>query len=264
MSTDFIESKLTKNEKIRMVLKHMRQLDASTQSKSTTNLSMLDVQWIREFFPGKPLNFKNQFVLWQSPEGRVVDFNSFAGRFGSGRTIECSKNEFISNIFPLRYADKYMQAIKNALELKSTVVLNMKLPHYDFGVLDLALSFNPVLSQTAQLEGVLTWGDLACKLSEMNFLDVYRLLHLGAGAIFIRQKIYNINTPRGMIKLTARQAEVLLYLFIGNTAKEIAKNMHLSPRSVEASIAKLKEIVGCSSSSSLVQFFYEVKFLNYF
>lgn len=59
------------------------------------------------------------------------------------------------------------------------------------------------------------------------------------------------------VELTEQQAIYLKLLAQGKTAKEIARETHVSYRSVEGMIAKLMESLGCSSSKELIALFHE-------
>ncbi|AUH74061.1 Shikimate kinase 1 [Legionella pneumophila] len=59
------------------------------------------------------------------------------------------------------------------------------------------------------------------------------------------------------VELTEQQAIYLKLLAQGKTAKEIARETHVSYRTVEGMIAKLMESLGCSSSKELIALFHE-------
>ena len=64
----------------------------------------------------------------------------------------------------------------------------------------------------------------------------------------------NLHTP---IHLTEQQAMCLKFLSQGKSAKEIAKSMSISYRTVEGNIAKTMELLGCSSSKELIALYHE-------
>src|SRR3990167_5468010 len=53
--------------------------------------------------------------------------------------------------------------------------------------------------------------------------------------------------------LTARENQVLYHLTLGRTAKKIADIMHLSPRTIEQHIAKIKIKSNCNSKAELIE-----------
>jgi shikimate kinase len=64
----------------------------------------------------------------------------------------------------------------------------------------------------------------------------------------------SLHTP---IHLTNQQARCLKFLAQGQSAKEIAREMTISYRTVEGNLAKTMELLGCTSSKELVALYYE-------
>ena len=64
----------------------------------------------------------------------------------------------------------------------------------------------------------------------------------------------NWHTP---IHLTEQQAMSLKLLSQGKSAKEIARSMNISYRTVEGNIAKMMELLGCSSSKELIALYHD-------
>ncbi|WP_419421496.1 helix-turn-helix transcriptional regulator (plasmid) [Legionella sp. D16C41] len=63
---------------------------------------------------------------------------------------------------------------------------------------------------------------------------------------------YNTDTP---VRISEQQAISLKYLSRGKTAKEIAREMGISYRTVEVYIAQLKEKLECDSSKELISIY---------
>lgn len=63
-----------------------------------------------------------------------------------------------------------------------------------------------------------------------------------------------LHTP---VKLGAQQAMSLKYLAQGLSAKEIARNMQLSNRTVEGTLAKVMELLGCTNSKELIALYHK-------
>lgn len=64
----------------------------------------------------------------------------------------------------------------------------------------------------------------------------------------------NLHIP---VKLSDKQAKCLKLLAQGKTSKEIGHHMNVSYRTVEDYIAKMIELVGCSSSKELIALYYD-------
>lgn len=75
---------------------------------------------------------------------------------------------------------------------------------------------------------------------------------LDAKKLIIFHKISH--TP---VHLSGKQADCLVLLADGKTSKEIADKMNLSYRTVEDYIAKITEILGCTSSKELIALYHD-------
>lgn len=60
-----------------------------------------------------------------------------------------------------------------------------------------------------------------------------------------------------IVNLSTQQAITLKLLAEGKTAKEIAREIHVSYRTVEGVLAKMMECLGCSSSKELIALYHE-------
>ncbi len=69
---------------------------------------------------------------------------------------------------------------------------------------------------------------------------------------------FNLNGEFKGISLSKRQAECLYYLIHGQTAKETAKTLNLSHRTVEKILLDIKNKTGISTKSMLVQKFFSI------
>lgn len=55
------------------------------------------------------------------------------------------------------------------------------------------------------------------------------------------------------VRFTRREKECIQYLLYGMTAKEIAKELKLSPRTVETYLENIKTKIDCFSKTQLIQ-----------
>lgn len=60
-----------------------------------------------------------------------------------------------------------------------------------------------------------------------------------------------------VMHLSPQRSQCLHYLMIGNSAKEIAQLMNLSPRTVQFYLGLLREELGCKSSKELIIHYYD-------
>ncbi|CDZ78385.1 DNA-binding transcriptional activator UhpA [Legionella massiliensis] len=72
---------------------------------------------------------------------------------------------------------------------------------------------------------------------------------------------YTIARQYGEYNLNKRETESLFYLMRGYTAKEIAQRLGLSPKTIEYHIEQLKNKLGCSKKSELVEKSIDLGFL---
>lgn len=76
------------------------------------------------------------------------------------------------------------------------------------------------------------------------------------------QVIYYLNSEYQGIELSTRQAQCLFYLLRGKTAKEIAKLLHLSSRTVEDYLSTIKSKMDCTNKAQLIEKAIDLGFLG--
>lgn len=81
----------------------------------------------------------------------------------------------------------------------------------------------------------------------------------GAWVYRFEESFFNLEHK---IQLTPRQSEVLFFLLRGRNAREIGALLFLSKRTIEIYVIQLKERLGCTSKSSLIERALELGFLQ--
>lgn len=76
------------------------------------------------------------------------------------------------------------------------------------------------------------------------------------------QNSYMLNAVFNNIKLTERQSEVLFYILRGKTAKQIARYLNLSSRTVEEYLSQLKYKFNAGNKHDLIDKAIAEGFLN--
>lgn len=71
------------------------------------------------------------------------------------------------------------------------------------------------------------------------------------------ERVFYHKQSHELTHLTEQQANCLKLLAQGQTSKEIAKLLNISFRTVEANIAKIMHILGCSSSKELIALYHQ-------
>lgn len=89
----------------------------------------------------------------------------------------------------------------------------------------------------------------AWKLTDIDQDNKVIGLHCFYTKIILRQPTY----PSFLAQITGREALCLIYLARGESAKAIAKRMHVSPRTVETYIHHLKKKLRCNSRDQLIE-----------
>jgi PAS domain S-box-containing protein len=78
----------------------------------------------------------------------------------------------------------------------------------------------------------------------------------------LNKKRYYLSDEDASIYLTQREAECMLCLANGNSAKEIGKHLKLSPRTVEVHINRMKIKLNCKTKSELIRIAIKCRFLD--
>lgn len=61
----------------------------------------------------------------------------------------------------------------------------------------------------------------------------------------------NFNLVNNLVALTPREIDVIQHVLIGKSAKEVARELDLSPRTIEQHIANIKRKFGCKTKFEL-------------
>ena len=84
-----------------------------------------------------------------------------------------------------------------------------------------------------------------------RFLHQFELTSYGKKSFFQYMSDYEYFYQNAKIDLTQREQEVLFYYLRGYTAKEIAREMNISHRTIESYIAKVLEKTGSTCKAEL-------------
>lgn len=89
------------------------------------------------------------------------------------------------------------------------------------------------------------------EIEDIDFLK--KIYHVVKSTGIDVQKPYYLNHPF-LQRISSRESECLFYLIRGNTAKEIARQLSLSYRTVEQHIDSLKRKFSCRNKSELISY----------
>ncbi len=118
----------------------------------------------------------------------------------------------------------------------------------------LAMEDNPAFVQRALLAGAL--GFVLKDLADSELTPAVRAAASGEEYISPRMSVRLDALRRSLTedKLTSREVEVLRLIALGHTSVEIARKLHLSPRTVETHRAHISAKLGLATRAELVRY----------
>jgi len=121
-------------------------------------------------------------------------------------------------------------------------------------VVVLTVEENPAFAQRALAAGAV--GFVAKDLADAELPDAIRAAARGEEYVSprISAKLDALNRAMTDDRLTPREAEVLRLIALGHTSVEVARKLHLSPRTVETHRAHIHRKLGLATRAELVRF----------
>ena len=118
----------------------------------------------------------------------------------------------------------------------------------------LTVEENPAFAQRALAAGAV--GFVAKDLADAELPDAIRAAARGEEYVSprISAKLDALNRAMTDDRLTPREAEVLRLIALGHTSVEVARKLHLSPRTVETHRAHIHRKLGLATRAELVRF----------
>lgn len=104
-------------------------------------------------------------------------------------------------------------------------------------------------------------------IHRQSFCHMIRELYQGGAGSLVKQQRYQLRPAYSQtqcVEIFPREAECLLYVFMGLSAKNIAKEMGNSPRTVSNTIARLKNKLGVETRDQLIDLLLDNQFLENF
>ena len=115
-----------------------------------------------------------------------------------------------------------------------------------------------------QLEGII------CHCNEISLSSIQKLVSniMKSDQLYynkknIKERSYVIGQTLKDCSLTKRELDCVFYLIRGNSSKQIAKNLFLSPRTVESYIQNIKDKWQCDSKQQVIDYAVFSGFLAY-
>ncbi len=129
-------------------------------------------------------------------------------------------------------------------------------PPYCIGTAKIA----PIYNDSEKICGAIFIGTLESYFK--NIEDMFYWVNGKTIRTLLKRKTYVIQVPFGQVSLSNRETACLLFLMKGKTAKQIAKELCISYRTVECFIAHIKEKMRCNLKSEIISLAYEHNFLK--
>lgn len=164
--------------------------------------------------------------------------------------IACNKSIFQSAI--AKYADRLIRNNRSILEKKVCKIFDEEIMCKD-GSYHHGISIKMPWYQDHKVAGVFGCTIVDGKHSLVESLNQIVQLGLINSASTLLGNVTPIRTHD--VNLSKLESTIIQHTLKGKTAKEIASVLHLSPRTVENYLAAIKNKVGVSKKSELIEFF---------
>ncbi len=142
--------------------------------------------------------------------------------------------------------------LRNGSGIEAIRTLSEQVPQTKIVVL--TMEENPVFAQRALTAGAS--GDVAKDLADAELPDAIRAAARGEEWVSPRvaARLDALHRTLTDNKLTQREVEVLRLIAFGHTSVEIARMLHLSPRTIETHRAHIHKKLGLASRAELVRY----------
>jgi len=220
-------------------------------TKLKMNASLLR-SWLKEILGNKSLKTaKSNFIFRKDHLGVYLWYNNKAKSLASpSRPSAIGKTDYETN--PEK-AELYRGFDMLAQESGERQIVKEQIYFMGPNYFDATAEIIPLCTLKGKQAGVLLLSHIDYRLSEQPFSAVLGLLRQGGAYALIRFDSYNINLSSShRIKLSRRECEIILYLLVGFSAKEIAIEAGFGQRAVENYISTIKDKFCTSNKKELL------------
>lgn len=220
-------------------------------------------------------------ICWKNTEGEYQGCNNYAAAILKLDSSKDIKGRTLPELMPKKYAEPLLQndqevintnkekvteEVSVNLEGSEAVYLSRKIPLHDkkgtvVGMV--AVSFD--ISNQKNLEKKLEIAKKEATLKiDPDLLLKGKQEDLGKLPQFLGLKKFQLaeDYHEQQVQLTKREAQCIAHLASGKTAKQIAKILTLSPRTVEFYLDKAKHKLKCHNQAELIAKTLECRLLN--
>ena len=161
-----------------------------------------------------------------------------------------------------QFADKFVALDKKVLE-NNEPLLTLETYHYSIGWKLLLAERTLLFADDGKPRAIFT---TCIDISDIPMYKGYALLNRNNSRFKNQSRTaasYLLSESYCPLSLTARQQDVVFFLIRGKSAKEIAKILHLSYRTVEFHMENIKNKLNCNTKSEVIETAIEQGFLYY-
>jgi len=210
----------------------------------------INYEWLISQMPGYYLwkDINSRYLMGNKNTAQLFGFSNEEELIGiTDREIRCKAAE---------YADLFIKQDKKVLEDQIPYAVLDIHPYVDDQIKTLLINKSLLISHDKKIIGI------SCHCIEVNNLILNEITkYLGkldpvtASGRWVSKKAanYYLNSQYPNLHLTNRQSECLFHLIRGRSAKEIARVLKLSVRTVESHIEDIKNKMDCCHKSEIVE-----------
>jgi DNA-binding CsgD family transcriptional regulator len=200
-------------------------------------------------------NITNHQFLWCNK--KLADF---LGLDEPGQIIGLTGYDFA----PIEFVDLLRKHEAIAVKNKQNISVKEEIYHPLIGRTIIEVTIGPILNENNKVSSVICYGTHLFVLADKPWNKVVELIKKENIHQLIKLSKYKINTQHGVVTLSKKEAECVLYMLKGLKSKEIAKEMELASRTVDNHIENIKNKLNCSNRSQLSSILVKGGFIDNF
>ena len=122
----------------------------------------------------------------------------------------------------------------------------------------------PIFNSENKLQSIICYGNIIMTLSDKPWASALQLINKENISKLICKKRYTINFKQNKIQLSKREVESSLFFLKGLSAKQMAREMGITARTIEFHLDNIKAKFGCLSRSDLLDNLLHSNFIDNF
>ncbi len=160
-------------------------------------------------------------------------------------------------------AEFYRALDQEAMSSLERKTVNAKVYFCEEGYFKASARIIPLIDKNGLCDGVLLFSQLDFRLGEQSFIAIMKLLRKSGAYALVKKDKYTFEGAYGYpIELNRTECQIILYLLVGLSSKELSQKLNLSFRTAESYIAVIKDKFGVSTKSDLIDTIMSLGFLE--